>query len=29
MISHGGEIRAENRPGGGACFTLILPIHQS
>ncbi len=29
MLSHGGEIRAENRPGGGACFTLILPIHQS
>ncbi|GAB0151037.1 sensor histidine kinase [Marinobacterium sp. BA1] len=29
MVAHGGEIRAENRPSGGACFTLTLPIKQS
>ncbi|HSF07340.1 MAG TPA: ATP-binding protein [Methylomirabilota bacterium] len=23
---HGGEVRWENRPGGGACFTIRLPI---
>jgi signal transduction histidine kinase len=26
---HGGEIRWENRPGGGACFTLRLPIKRT
>jgi signal transduction histidine kinase len=26
---HGGEMRWENRPGGGACFTLRLPIKRS
>ncbi|CDI03351.1 sensory histidine kinase in two-component regulatory system wtih KdpE, regulation of potassium translocation (fragment) [Candidatus Competibacter denitrificans Run_A_D11] len=24
--AHGGHIRAENRPGGGACFTFSLPL---
>jgi signal transduction histidine kinase len=24
--NHGGDIRAENNPGGGAAFTLILPV---
>lgn len=28
MTGHGGELHAENRPGAGACFTLILPIHR-
>jgi signal transduction histidine kinase len=23
---HGGEVRWENRPGGGACFTIRLPL---
>jgi PAS domain S-box-containing protein len=23
--AHGGDVIAENRPGGGACFTLLLP----
>ena len=23
---HGGQVRAENRPGGGACFTILLPV---
>ena len=22
---HGGRLRGENRPGGGACFTIALP----
>jgi signal transduction histidine kinase len=26
---HGGEVRWENRPGGGACFTLRLPIKRA
>lgn len=24
--AHGGEVQAENRPGGGACFRLRLPV---
>jgi two-component system sensor histidine kinase KdpD len=24
--AHGGRIWAENRPGGGACFSLTLPV---
>ncbi|MBF0424777.1 MAG: DUF4118 domain-containing protein [Magnetococcales bacterium] len=24
--AHGGSVRAENLPGGGACFTLSLPV---
>jgi two-component system sensor histidine kinase KdpD len=24
--AHGGQIRAENRPGGGAVFTVSLPL---
>jgi signal transduction histidine kinase len=23
---HGGSVRCEERPGGGACFVLELPI---
>ncbi len=26
---HGGSVSCENRPGGGASFTLRLPMHQS
>jgi two-component system sensor histidine kinase HupT/HoxJ len=26
VTKHGGEIRAENRPEGGAVFTLELPV---
>lgn len=24
--AHGGDVTAENRPGAGACFTLLLPV---
>ena len=24
--AHGGDVTAENRPGKGACFTLLLPV---
>ena len=27
--AHGGSISAENRHGGGACFTLLLPVARS
>ena len=27
--AHGGQLRAENRAGGGARFSFTLPIHQS
>ena len=26
VIAHGGSIRAENNPGGGATFRCLLPI---
>jgi two-component system, OmpR family, sensor histidine kinase KdpD len=26
--AHGGQVQAENRPGGGACFTIRLPLTQ-
>jgi signal transduction histidine kinase len=26
MSEHGGRLRAENRPGGGAAFTIELPF---
>ena len=25
MQAHGGQVRVENRPAGGSCFTLVLP----
>jgi signal transduction histidine kinase len=25
--NHGGSIKVNDAPGGGACFTLSLPIH--
>jgi signal transduction histidine kinase len=27
--AHGGRIEVSDAPGGGSCFTLILPLHQS
>ena len=27
--AHGGDVFAENRPGGGARFTLLLPVGQA
>jgi signal transduction histidine kinase len=26
VTKHGGEIRAENAPGGGAVFTVRIPL---
>jgi signal transduction histidine kinase len=26
VTRHGGSIRVENRPGGGACFVVRLPV---
>lgn len=28
VIEHGGSLRAENHPAGGACFYLTLPLHE-
>jgi two-component system OmpR family sensor kinase len=29
VAAHGGEIRAADAPGGGACFTLLLPLERT
>jgi two-component system NtrC family sensor kinase len=26
VLEHGGDLRAANVPGGGACFTVALPL---
>lgn len=28
VIEHGGSLRAENHPAGGACFHVVLPLYQ-
>jgi len=28
-LSHGGTVRAANRPGGGLCVEIVLPAKQS
>jgi signal transduction histidine kinase len=28
VVAHGGRVSAENRDGGGACFTIRLPLHE-
>jgi signal transduction histidine kinase len=28
IAEHGGTLRADNHPEGGACFSIILPAHQ-
>jgi two-component system NtrC family sensor kinase len=28
VVEHGGSLRAENHPGGGACLYVTLPLHQ-
>lgn len=28
ITAHGGDVDASNAPGGGACFTLRLPLHR-